>query len=250
MNKRARYSMGRPCWFEFATDDVKTAKRFYHALFGWTFEESGGRHRALVNRKPVAAIVESHDQQRSGWIVYLATDDLDATAAAVVAAGGTMIASPEKTNSGKRAVAVDPAGGAFGLWQGGSFRGSALFDAPGAVCWAELTSRAPPEAAAFFRAVFGFEVKQPFPGYHQLSVGGKAAAGILGIMHERRPTDGIRAWMVYFQVKTADDTAAAAVAAGGKILEPAEDSPFGRLAVVADPFGARITVIGRDGAKP
>jgi predicted enzyme related to lactoylglutathione lyase len=247
MIKRARYPTGRPCWFEFATEDVETAKRFYGALFGWTFEESGGCHRALVNRKPVAAIVESRNQQ-SGWIVYLATDDLDAAVAAVVAAGGTIIGSPETANTGRRALAVDPAGGVFELWQGGSFRGSALFDTPGAVCWAELTSRAPPEAADFFRAVFGFEVKQPFPGYHQLSVDGKAAAGILGIMHERRPTDGIRAWMVYFQVTTTDGVAAAAAATGGRILEPVEDTPFGRLAVVADPFGARIAVIERDGA--
>jgi hypothetical protein len=36
-----------------------------------------------------------------------------------------------------------------------------------------------------------------------------------------------------------------AVKNGGKIIEPAEDTPFGRMAIVADPFGARMALIER-----
>jgi predicted enzyme related to lactoylglutathione lyase len=36
---------------------------------------------------------------------------------------------------------------------------------------------------------------------------------------------------------------AAAGGAGGTVLVPAEDTPFGRIAVLADPFGATFALI-------
>jgi predicted enzyme related to lactoylglutathione lyase len=251
MSKRGRYPTGKPCWFEIATADIAAAGSFYRVLLGWDFDESDGTHRALVDKQVVAAIVEARHGRQPNWTVYLATDDVDATVRAVVAAGGTIVEPPEETSGGKRAIAADPTGGAFGLWQGGSFYGSDLLDAPGAVCWTELSSRKPAAAADFFGAVFGAEVKRPFRGYDyvQLRIGGKEAAGILGMTHEKRPNQGVQAWFVYFQVPSTDSAVAAAVAHGGKIIEPAENTPFGRLAIIADPFGARFAVIERGGAK-
>lgn len=246
-----RYPPGKPCWFEFSAADVKAAKRFYQALLGWKFVEGDGAHRALIDKKVVAAIVPAQAERRNRWTVYLATDDLAATESAIVAAGGTMLAPPEKARGGKRAIAADPTGGVFGLLQGTSFVGSALRDAPGAVCWAELSSRDPPAAADFYARVFGIESKRPFPGYNyvQLRVAGKEAAGILGMTHEKRPNRGAEAWLIYYQVAATDRAVKIASEQGGKILEPAENTQFGRLAVIADPFGARIAVIERGGGQ-
>ncbi len=50
-------------------------------------------------------------------------------------------------------------------------------------------------------------------------------------------------WMTYFAVSNADETAALVTKHGGKLLGPIDDSPFGRLAAVMDPFGATFKIL-------
>jgi predicted enzyme related to lactoylglutathione lyase len=45
-------------------------------------------------------------------------------------------------------------------------------------------------------------------------------------------------WSVYFGVSNADATLAAITKLGGKVVAPAEDTPYGRLAQASDPTGA------------
>ena len=49
---------------------------------------------------------------------------------------------------------------------------------------------------------------------------------------------------VYFTVADADATIAAIEAAGGAVVIPAEDTPYGRLAAVTDPTGAMFKIVG------
>ncbi len=244
----ARHQPGKPCWFELTVADTDKAKSFYRALLGWKFGKSAAPYElARLHGKVVAALVEARPDGQPSWTVYLASDDVAAAARAVTAAGGTVVQGPEEAPGGKRAIVEDPTGGRFGLWQAVSSPGSEIFDEPGAVCWAELSSRDPTSASELLESVFGFEAKQPFPGfkYVQLNIDGKSAAGILGMTHEKRPNRGYAAWLVYFQVAKTDDAVTVAVKHGGKIIEPAEDTPFGRMAIVADPFGARMALIER-----
>jgi predicted enzyme related to lactoylglutathione lyase len=46
-------------------------------------------------------------------------------------------------------------------------------------------------------------------------------------------------WSVYFNVADADATVAQAVAAGATVVDPPIDTPYGRLATLVDPTGAR-----------
>jgi predicted enzyme related to lactoylglutathione lyase len=53
------------------------------------------------------------------WNVYFATGDCDATVARVMNAGGTVVVAPfEKMDHGRMAIARDPVGAQFSLWQG------------------------------------------------------------------------------------------------------------------------------------
>ena len=244
----ARHRPGKPCWFELTVADTERAKSFDRALLGWELGKSAAPYeRARLRGKVVAPLVEGRPERQPSWTVYLASDDVAATARAVAAAGGTVVRAPEEAPGGKRAIVEDPTGGRFGLWQGVSFPGSEIFDEPSAVCWAELSSRDPSAAAELFKNVFGFEAKRPLAGFNyvQLRINGKKAAGILGMALEKRPNRGYAAWLVYFQVAQTDHAVTIAVEHGGKIVEPAEDTPFGRLAIAADPFGARMALIAR-----
>jgi predicted enzyme related to lactoylglutathione lyase len=50
-------------------------------------------------------------------------------------------------------------------------------------------------------------------------------------------------WSVYFTVEDTDDAVARAGSLGGSTLRPAWESPYGRMALVADDHGASFTLI-------
>jgi predicted enzyme related to lactoylglutathione lyase len=56
-------------------------------------------------------------------------------------------------------------------------------------------------------------------------------------------------WLVYFGVADTPASVAAAEAAGGVVLLPTTETPFGRLATLADPAGATFCVIETDGSN-
>lgn len=50
-------------------------------------------------------------------------------------------------------------------------------------------------------------------------------------------------WQVYFNVEDTDASIGKAIALGATVLGGPEDSPFGRLATLADPTGAPFKII-------
>jgi predicted enzyme related to lactoylglutathione lyase len=94
---------------------------------------------------------------------------------------------------------------------------------------------------AFYRAVFGWQTNTegdtPEFRYTTVNVGEEQYAGVMdasGFLPEGVPGG----WTVYFGVDDADHTASEVVSLGGEVVMAAEDTPYGRLATVADPTGA------------
>jgi uncharacterized protein len=90
---RERYPAGVPCWVDTAQPDPEAAMAFYGGLFGWTFddlmpEETPGRYLvAHLDGRDVAAIgwaPEEQDGRSPAWSTYVAVDNADRTAIAVV----------------------------------------------------------------------------------------------------------------------------------------------------------------------
>ena len=73
--------------------------------------------------------------------------------------------------------------------------------------------------------------------YTMLVRGDEGLAGIVdaaAIPNSRDPAH----WSVYFGSADTDATLARTVELGGRVVVGAEDTPYGRLAVAADPMGA------------
>ena len=86
-------------------------------------------------------------------------DDADAAAARVPAAGGRVFAGPFGVVGGRVVACADPAGAAFCLWEpGGGREGAELVNAAGSWNWSNLETPDRDGAAAFYGAVFGWEV--------------------------------------------------------------------------------------------
>lgn len=232
--------------------DLEGALSFYQALFGWDYHRNGpemGHYTlALKGGQPAAGVSPSapEAQMPSTWSTYFATNDVDASVAAVLAHGGGVMMPPlTVSEQGRMAICTDPTGAVFGFWQPGTHRGAGVFAEHGAMTWSELHTRQGEIARDFYAAVLGL-THQPMPGmaYWTLHQGEGAVAGVWQI-DGHLPPDAPTHWMTYFAVDNADAAVQTIQTKGGAVLSPAVDTPFGRMAVVADPYGAKFTIIQR-----
>ncbi|MGH9022689.1 MAG: VOC family protein, partial [Acidimicrobiia bacterium] len=144
------------------------------------------------------------------------------------------------------AVVTDAGGAAIGVWQPGLHKGSALLAEPGTPSWFELYTRDYDASVRFYREVFRWdtEVMSDTAEFRYTTLGGGdgALAGIMdstGFLPEGVPAH----WTVYFGVADTDAASARITELGGSVVVPAEDTPYGRIAQVADPTGARFKIV-------
>lgn len=243
---------GTPCWVDLAVDDTEKARTFYGSLFGWDMPagtpETGGYMNCSLDGHTVAGVgAKMQPDQPSVWTTYLAVEDAEASAAKITAEGGSVLAEPmDVMDLGRLAIAVDPAGAVFGLWQAGTHSGAELVNEPGTLTWNEQMSRDWETSKEFYAAVFGW-------GYHDLSSGdfeyatftveGRDVGGI-GLIGEQTPSEVPAQWRTYFAVADADQAVARVRELGGKVVAEPWDTPFGRMASVWDDQGVPFQVSG------
>ena len=235
---------GTPTWIDLGIPDLDRAKGFYGAVFGWEFEtgpvEAGHYTMCLLRGKPVAALTPVEPSGDYWWNVYFATDDCHRTAARIVEAGGTLVMEPMTIMSqGSMAMAVDPTGAQFGLWQGQDHVGCRLVNEPDTLIRNDLVTPDPEPARAFYAKVFGFtlDANENFPDFMFLRrPDGHEIGGISG-----EPTAPRSRWNTMFEVADSDATAKAAIAAGGTATDP-EDTIYARMSTITDPFGTQFVI--------
>jgi predicted enzyme related to lactoylglutathione lyase len=240
------WDAGTPCWIDYSAADLAGAQGFYTALLGWDYDEAsaefGGYQMCRSKGRLVAGIMPRMDPAEPPmWTTYLATDDADATAAAVTAAGGTVLAPPMSVaEAGRMAVFMDPQGHVFGVWQAGTTTGVEIFNEPGALVWNELAAPDPAAARDFYASAFGYhyDTVDDAGDYRTFATGEQPLGGIGGV------TPGVPAgWSLCFAVASTDEAVTIAEGQGAKVLMGAEDTPFGRFAVLEDPWGASFSVM-------
>jgi uncharacterized protein len=246
-----KHMPGTPAWFDLMTDDLEKARAFYGELLGWEFDvgpaesghytmcKVGGRNAAGMGQKP------PDSPWPAAWSVYFAVEDVEATCALVSEAGGQVAMPPmDVFGEGRLAFCMDPTGAAFGLWQGIRHHGAQVVEEPGAMAWCEVNTRDSAAAHKFYARVFRLEPKRledPNVEYYTLHSGPKAVAGVLQMTEQWA---GIPPhWTNYFQVASTDQSAARATELGGTVKVPAFDTPYGRIAVIADPQGVHFSIV-------
>lgn len=237
---------GTPCWVDIAVTDVTAATAFYRDVLGWSFvdsgEEFGHYHIAQTGGRAAAAIGPVMEEgQPSAWTTYLATDDADGTAKLITDNGGSLLSDPmDIPGNGRMAIAMDPTGAAFGVWQAIGMNGFEIANEPGSVTWNDARVADAEAAKAFYSAVFGYTY-DPVPdapdGYTTVLAGGEPVFGLVAVAQGVPPH-----WLTYFSVADVDAAVAIAARSGAGVLMPAEDTGFGRIAVLTDPFGATLAL--------
>ncbi|MFD4987226.1 VOC family protein [Streptomyces sp. NPDC058374] len=231
-------------------NDLEATQEFYGRLFGWEFrpgpQQLGPYTRALLDGRVVAGIGRMPEGRRLpvAWTPYLAAHDADETAGTVRHCGGTVGVGPlDAEDAGRMAIATDPSGAIFGIWQGREHRGAAVEGVAGSVLWNELVTPATSGVLPFYQTAFGFEAEPVATEEDSVT-----------LLLEKRPVASVQGagqalgeheaphWRTHFAVEDPDETVNRVIELGGRVQRPPRDGTHGRTATVADPSGAVFTV--------
>ncbi|PZW48626.1 hypothetical protein C8P66_10440 [Humitalea rosea] len=245
-------------WYELLTSDQDAAATFYGAVVGWQSRAvEGAAHGyrifgiagADVGGSMTLPAEAAQAGGRPGWLGYIAVDDVDAAAAAIVAAGGAQHIPPtDIPGIGRFAMLADPQGGIFYVMRGMAAGTSTAF-APGMVghChWNELATSDQPAALAFYGTQFGWRKGDVMPmgemGDYQFLTHHDVGLGAVMTRPEGGPSP---MWRFYFGVPDIDAAARAIDEKGGTIHHGPSEVPGGIFVIVgSDPQGAMFGVVG------
>jgi predicted enzyme related to lactoylglutathione lyase len=242
---------GEPIWIELFTPDTEAAKAFYSGLFGWTARDAGEEFGGYItfdhNGEQIAGCMKNDGQGVSAWNVYLESNDAADTVEMVKANGGQVLLAPMQVGElGHMAMVTDPAGAAVGIWQPNEMTGISARAEAGAPAWFEVLSSDYDAVIPFYENAFGWDTHtmSDTPDFRYTTLGHDhdALAGIMdakGFLGERPSY-----WHFYIEVPDTDAAIATAKELGGSEIMPPDESPFGRLATIADPSGIAFTVMG------
>lgn len=265
MTEATRHTPGTPCWVSLMVHGLDATQTFYGELFGWEFSpgpnQLGPYVRGLLDGEEVAGIGRLPADRRLpiAWTPYLRTDDADSTAELVRSSGGTVGVGPlDAADAGRMAIATDPAGAVFGLWQPAGHHGISVHGAPGTPVWQELLTFETSSVSKFYETVFGYEttaeesaserpeargsLEQEELDLVTLRLNGRPVAALHGV-GRTLPRDRGTYWMTYFAVEDPDRSASQVIELGGHVIRPPQEGPHGRAATVSDPEGAVFTLV-------
>ena len=246
---------GRFVWQELMTEDTATAGAFYSKVVGWRAQPSTvdpSYTQFGIGSTFTAGMMRVPDEARAAgakphWLPYIGAADLEATMAAAERLGGRIIRPAHDIPTvGRFAILADPQGAPFAVFKPAREGMVPPAEAPlGGFAWMELATSNHEAAFDFYSKLFGWQALHrmdmgPQGVYLIFGSDGVQRGGMYKLQQERSAKPY---WLAYANVASADAAAAAATAAGGRILAgPMEVPGGGRMAQVVDPGGALFAV--------
>lgn len=256
-------------WYELLTDNADAAAAFYSAVIGWTTQSAGmpdmdyrffSSGDGSDTRDGVAGFMAITPEMaehgaRPAWVGYIGVDDVDASVAALITAGGAVLMpAMDLDGVGRMAMVADPQGAPFyimkGAVEGGESHSFAATEPKiGHCAWNELASSDPEGAKAFYTKQFGWVSGDsmdmgPMGSYDFFKVGDDRAFN-LGAVYKLVPEDPQSHWLFYFRVPGIDKAIDTIKTEGGQIFQEPIEIPGGEFSIIAyDPHGAAFGLIG------
>jgi uncharacterized protein len=103
-------------YVELSVADIPAAKAFYHAAFGWPFQDYGPTYAAFNDGRLDGGLQSDPTERGKAPLVILYATDLEATLERVTAAGGKVVKPIFSFPGGRRFHFTDPAGNELAVW--------------------------------------------------------------------------------------------------------------------------------------
>jgi predicted enzyme related to lactoylglutathione lyase len=246
---------GKVIFLELVTPDIAAAKRFYGAMFGWTFRDipiAGAQYaQAYLDNEPVAGLVHKSmpagERRQPAWLSFIGARDVDSIKQVAIQHGAKVLVEPHGVpNRGREAVFADPQGAVFGVLASRSGDPPDVLAAPGEWIWNSLVTTDPEGGTQFYQTLFdyeAFDLPATAGAQHVLLATDNYARASVNSLPANRPNLHPH-WLGYVRVEDTVKMAERVVALGGHVLvEPRVDRHGGKLAIVADPLGAPFGLI-------
>ena len=243
-------------WYELCANDPVVAAAFYGAVLGWRARDSGqpgmDYKMWLVGDHAVGGMLKINSAMATGgmapvWLGYVDVENVDASVAGIVAAGGEQHIVQTVPGVGRMAMVSDPQGALIYVMTPNGDGPSPSYkpDHPGYGGWNELHTRDASSAGAFYRDQFGWVAAEahamgPMGDYLTFTANGEPIAGMFN-----SPGFPIPRWIYYFNVEEIDAAKARVEAAGGVVRSGPMQVPTGRWMINAsDPEGVIFGLLG------
>lgn len=255
--------MGNPhgsfIWYELITPDPDASARFYGAVVGWSVGEQppGDFDYRMIQASDgnVGGMLRLTEAMMTGggqpiWLGYIGVEDVDATVARLVAAGGAVLMpAADMPGVGRLALVADPQGVPFYLMRGASDETSDAFapDRIGHCAWNELVTTDQAAALSLYGGLFGWTKDGAMSmgemgDYTFLAHGG----GQIGAVMTAPPAGAPPRWNYYFHVADIVGAPTRIEDAGGSVMYGPADVPGGSQIVMGiDPHGASFALVGK-----
>jgi predicted enzyme related to lactoylglutathione lyase len=102
-------------YIEFIVRDIEETKGFFGSAFAWNFTDYGPEYASFDDGRLTGGFAKG-EPVPGGPLVILRSDDLEATRAAVVSAGGTIVKEIFAFPGGRRFHFADPSGNVLAVW--------------------------------------------------------------------------------------------------------------------------------------
>lgn len=250
-------------WYELTSPDVAASKAFYDAVVGWSMSAGSAQTNdygfiTAADGAMIGGILHlTQDRLDKGarpcWLGYIGVDDVDASAAAIEAAGGNvLVPADDVPMAGRIAMVSDCCGAPFYIMTptpppgGGTSTAFSAKPNPGHMGWNELYAADQDHALAFYTGLFGWTLPEPMDmgpmGKYQFIAHDSVTMGAVMRKPDAVP---VSAWGHYIWVDSTSAAIERIKAAGGQIINGPHEVP-GPLWVVQaiDPQGALFSLTG------
>jgi predicted enzyme related to lactoylglutathione lyase len=244
-------------WYELHSADMPASIAFYTKVFPWSVVDAGmpDSHYNLISAGPhvVGGAMATPAQsvlgtKHQGWLGYVGVSGIDQYASRIEAAGGKILRAVEDIATvGKFAVAADPQGAYFTLFEPLPMADQPLPApaTPGTFAWHDLTASEWQSDFDFYSNMFGWEKGEAIPmgdaGIYQIfTINGEAAGGMMTRMD---PSEA-PGWLYYINVADTAATCEIVKANGGVVTHGPSEVPGGQIiAHFTDPHGSKIGIV-------
>jgi uncharacterized protein len=246
---------GKFGWYELMTSDTKAAGKFYSDVVGWTTSEMSspdGSQYTTFNLGGTGMAGMLHLTGHTGWIGYIAVDDVDAHIEKIVEAGGKLWKPATDVPGMLRfAVLSDPQGAAIVVFTPNPAMPSPerpAPPAPGTIGWHELCTTDLEGGFAFYNKLFGWTKVSdmdmgPMGIYRLFDEGDHKVMGDGGMM-TKLPEMPVSSWTFYFNVDSIKAAIERVKAGGGTVISGPMQVPGGGWIMQGhDPLGAMFSLL-------
>jgi predicted enzyme related to lactoylglutathione lyase len=244
------------CWADLSAKDMRAAASWYGTLLGWSSVDIdvGPEGRAVLlelDGKRVASMSQASSEPGgpippSCWVSYVAVASAQESTRTALAAGATVLVPPfDVLDLGREAILRDPVGALISLWEPRAHRGADLRGVPGSMCSHELVTSDVERAAAFYRALAGWDIDVDHSGGEARATirsGGRCVGGI------SCPDGGLASlgttWLIGLGVRDCGAAAQVVEELRGTVIRPCAAYHLGGVwAWVRDDMGAAFAMV-------